>query len=98
MHFVVYGNREANNNSNTITASHAIEAETALMMDELKQSLYKNIVTNWEARCSNNLSSASAANEAASMLCFNYLKPAETSTQASIRGSNAEIIYTEMIK
>ena len=89
---------QANNNSANITKSQAIQAEIALIIDELKQSLYKNIVTEWENNSYNNLASASAANEAASLLCLNYLKPAEKITQASIRGKNAEIIYEEMMK
>ncbi len=89
---------QANNNSATITKAQAIQAETELIIYELKQSSYKNIVTIWENSCSNNLTSTSAANKAASLLCFNYLKPDETATQATIRGANAEIIYAEMVK
>ena len=89
---------QANNNSATITKVQAIQAETELIIYELKQSSYKNIVTIWENSCSNNLASTSAANKAASLLCFNYLIPDETDTQATIRGANAEIIYAEMVK
>ena len=89
---------QANNNSATITKAQAIQAETELIIYELKQSSYKNIVTIWENSCSNNLTSTSAANKAASLLCFNYLKPDETATQVTIRGANTEIIYAEMVK
>ena len=86
---------EVNHNATTITKAQAIEAETLMILRELKSSEYKGIVSRWKNKC-DDIDSTAAANTAGSDLCNSYLRPADSS-QAQKRAARAEVIYTTMM-
>ena len=80
----------------TLTEDRALWAEVSMIMNELQSSAYDGIVTEWRSNCANNIHSQTAANQAGSLLCYDYLVPYNTAEQARKRGLRAESIYSAM--
>lgn len=76
--------------SNYPTAAECAKAEANYLVDEL-QGDYSYVYENWK----NGVQTAKSAGE---IVCKQYEVPANTSTQATLRGQNAERIYNVMMQ
>lgn len=71
------------------TEDECIKAEINFMVDELKSSSYSYIYANWKKN-------PTAAN-AGKLICEEYERPKDKTTQSPIRANNAEKIYNIML-
>jgi len=79
-----------------ITMDQALVAECRLMLQELTGS-YRYVYTNWLEKNKNNSSSELAAENAASYICLEYVRPKNPETKAKERETLAKDIYKIMI-